>query len=122
MFKEHGGYLCSAEEKKRLHAGMWPDGAHLNKEVVGQHASKIAKLAGIADWEKVKFLMVVGEAVGKEDMFSGKKLSPCSPCGNTMSLMKRSNWFATSPATAVRAFLWHSHHQRRTHPEARNPG
>jgi sulfoacetaldehyde dehydrogenase len=43
---------------------------------VGQHASKIAKLAGIADWENVKFLMVIGEAIGTEDMFSGEKLSP----------------------------------------------
>jgi sulfoacetaldehyde dehydrogenase len=54
----------------------WPDGAHLSKEVVGQHASKISKLAGITDWENVKLLMVVGESVGKADMFSGEKLSP----------------------------------------------
>ncbi len=76
LFKGHGGYLCNAEEKARLKAVMWPDGAHLSKDVVGQHASKIAKLAGIPAWEKVTFLMVVGEAVGKEDMFSGEKLSP----------------------------------------------
>jgi sulfoacetaldehyde dehydrogenase len=76
LFKSHGGYLCNAEEKARLKAAMWPDGAHLSKDVVGQHASKIAKLAGISSWEKVTFLMVVGEAVGKEDMFSGEKLSP----------------------------------------------
>ena len=76
LFKGHGGYLCNAEEKARLKAVMWPDGAHLSKDVVGQHASKIAKLAGIPGWEKVTFLMVVGEAVGKEDMFSGEKLSP----------------------------------------------
>lgn len=76
LFKGHGGYLCNAEEKARLKTVMWPDGAHLSKDVVGQHASKIAKLAGIPGWEKVTFLMVVGEAVGKEDMFSGEKLSP----------------------------------------------
>ena len=76
LFKGQGGYLCNAEEKKRLHAVMWPDGVHLSREVVGQHASKIAKLAGIMTWEEVKFLMVMGEAVGKEDMFSGEKLSP----------------------------------------------
>ncbi len=76
LFKGHGGYLCNTEEKKRLKEVMWPDGARLNQDVVGQHASKIAKLAKIQDWEKVKFLMVFGEAVGKEDMFSGEKLSP----------------------------------------------
>ena len=76
LFKGHGGYLCNAEEKARLKSVMWPDGAHLSKDVVGQHASKIAQLAGITAWEKVTFLMVVGEAVGKEDIFSGEKLSP----------------------------------------------
>jgi sulfoacetaldehyde dehydrogenase len=76
LFKSHGGYLCNAEEKAHLNTVMWPDGAHLSKEVVGQHASKISKLAGITDWENVKLLMVVGESVGKADMFSGEKLSP----------------------------------------------
>lgn len=76
LLTSHGGYLCNAEEKKVLRDVMWPDGAHLSREVVGQPASKIAKLAGIAAWNDVKFLMVVGEAVGKEDMFSGEKLSP----------------------------------------------
>jgi sulfoacetaldehyde dehydrogenase len=76
LFKSHGGYLCGTEDKKKLHEVMWPDGAHLSREVVGQPASKISRLAGIAGWAEVKFLMVVGEAVGKEDMFSGEKLSP----------------------------------------------
>jgi sulfoacetaldehyde dehydrogenase len=55
---------------------MWPDGTHLSREIVGQHASKIARLAGIDSWEQVQFLMVIGEAVGREDPFSGEKLSP----------------------------------------------
>ncbi len=76
LFKSHGGYLCSAGEKKMLREVMWSDGAHLSREVVGQPAAKIARLAGIAGWNDVKFLMVVGEAVGKEDLFSGEKLSP----------------------------------------------
>lgn len=76
LFKSHGGYLCTEEEKARLKAVMWPDGMHLSKDVVGQHASKIAKLTNIIDWENIKFLMVIGEVVGKEDLFSGEKLSP----------------------------------------------
>ena len=55
---------------------MWPDGAHLSREIVGQHAQKIAALAGIPVGETVTFLMVEGEAVGAEDLFSGEKLSP----------------------------------------------
>ncbi|NSW52253.1 MAG: aldehyde dehydrogenase family protein [Anaerolineae bacterium] len=76
LFQQHGGYLCSADEKARLRDVMWPDGTHLSREIVGQPASKIARLAEIDSWEQVQFLMVIGEAVGREDPFSGEKLSP----------------------------------------------
>jgi sulfoacetaldehyde dehydrogenase len=75
-FKELGGHLCSAEEKARLKDLMWPDGVHLGRNHVGQHAQKIARLANIAVAPEVSFLMVVGEAVGPADPFSGEKLSP----------------------------------------------
>jgi sulfoacetaldehyde dehydrogenase len=76
LFKEFGGYLCNAEEKAKLRQAMWPDGAHLSREVVGQSALKIASVAGLAVDPGTKFLMVLGEAVGPEDLFSGEKLSP----------------------------------------------
>jgi len=75
-FKELGGYLCSRDEKEILRQVMWPDGVHISKEVVGQDASKIAGLAHLPDADQIKFIMVIGEAVGAEDMFSGEKLSP----------------------------------------------
>jgi sulfoacetaldehyde dehydrogenase len=75
-FEELGGYLCSPEEKERLRKVMWPDGAHISKDVVGQPASKIAQLAGISNPEQIKFIMVACEKVGSADMFSGEKLSP----------------------------------------------
>jgi sulfoacetaldehyde dehydrogenase len=74
--EELGGYMCNAEEKKRLRAVMWPDGEHLSREVVGQRAQKIATLAGIPMEAEKNFLMVRGEAVGPADLFSGEKLSP----------------------------------------------
>ena len=74
--KALGGHLCSAEEKAQLKQAMWPDGTHLSPKVVGQHAQKIAQAAGIAVSPEIKFLMVLGEAVGSADMFSGEKLSP----------------------------------------------
>ncbi|HMN11801.1 MAG TPA: aldehyde dehydrogenase family protein [Bellilinea sp.] len=76
LLQGHGGYLCSAEEKQRLGKIMWPDGAHLGKQVVGQSGEKIAALLGVPNPEAVKFLMVEGEAIGPEDLFSGEKLSP----------------------------------------------
>jgi sulfoacetaldehyde dehydrogenase len=65
-----------AGEKERLRKVMWPDGTHISKDVVGQPAVDIAKLAEIATEPGTKFLMVVGEAIGPQDMFSGEKLSP----------------------------------------------
>jgi sulfoacetaldehyde dehydrogenase len=73
---EEGGYLCNSAEKAALKAVMWPDGTHLSSNVVGQPASKIAELAGIQSDKEINFLMVLGETVGPEDMFSAEKLSP----------------------------------------------
>ena len=71
-----GGYLCTPEEKEKLRICMWPDGSHLNKLIVGQSAQSISSLAGIKVQESVKFLMVLGQAIGPADLFSGEKLSP----------------------------------------------
>jgi sulfoacetaldehyde dehydrogenase len=74
--KGHGGHLCDAAEKALLRKAMWPDGEHLSRDIVGQAASKIARIAGIPVAPDAKFLMVLGEAVGPDDLFSGEKLSP----------------------------------------------
>jgi len=74
--KSNGGYLCSMEEKAKLKEVMWPDGSHLNKSIVAQPVEKIAELAGIPIPEGTEFLMVIGEKVGPEDMYSSEKLSP----------------------------------------------
>lgn len=71
-----GGYLCRPIDRERLRRFMWPDGAHLNQEVPGQPAAKIAALAGLSVPESTRFLLVRGEAVGPQDPFSGEKLSP----------------------------------------------
>ncbi len=74
--KAEGGYLCNSEEKEKLRKVMWPDGSHLNKDIVAQPILKIANLAGIDVPESTKFLMVMGEKIGPEDMFGCEKLSP----------------------------------------------
>lgn len=75
LIKE-GGYLCDPQEKEALKPVMWPDGSHLSSKVIGQPAAKIAELAGIHSDKEIGFLMVIGEAIGVEDMFSAEKLSP----------------------------------------------
>lgn len=74
--KKEGAYLCSVEERERLRQTMWPDGHTLNRDVVAKPAKYIAKLANIEVPEDTSILMVIGEKIGPEDMFSGEKLSP----------------------------------------------
>jgi sulfoacetaldehyde dehydrogenase len=74
-FKSHGGYLCNTGEKARLEKTIWPDGKHLNKEIVGQPVGRIAGMAGIKIPGGTTFLLVPGSIPGAGDLFSGEKLS-----------------------------------------------
>jgi sulfoacetaldehyde dehydrogenase len=74
--KSEGGYLCSTDEREKLRQYMWPDGTHLNRDIVARPATFIAEKAGLAVPGDTRFLMVIGEKVGAEDRFSGEKISP----------------------------------------------
>ncbi|UCE53533.1 MAG: aldehyde dehydrogenase family protein [Desulfobacterales bacterium] len=74
--KSEDGYLCSTDEREKLRKYMWPDGTHLNRDIVARPAMFIAENAGLTVPEDTKFLMVIGEKVGPEDRFSGEKISP----------------------------------------------
>ena len=74
--KDQGGYLCSTEEREKLRAYYWPDGKHLNRDLVAKPATWIAEKAGLHVPEGTRFLMVIGEQIGPEDRFSGEKISP----------------------------------------------
>ena len=74
--KAEGGYMCSTDEREKLRKYMWPDGSHLNRDIVARPATFIAEQAGIDVPEDTRFLMVAGEKIGSEDRFSGEKISP----------------------------------------------
>jgi len=74
--KRENGYLCNTEEREKLRQTMWPDGKHLNRDIVAHSARFIADLAQIDVPEETRFLMVLGEKIGPEDRFSGEKISP----------------------------------------------
>lgn len=74
--KSEGGYLCDTDEREKLRKYMWPDGTHLNRDIVARPATFIAQQAGLTVPEDTRFLMVIGEKVGPEDRFSGEKISP----------------------------------------------
>jgi sulfoacetaldehyde dehydrogenase len=74
--KKQGGYLVTGEDRAQLKAAMWPDGSHLSGKIVAKSVKVIAAEAGITIPEGTTFLMVMGEHIGPEDMFSAEKLSP----------------------------------------------
>jgi sulfoacetaldehyde dehydrogenase len=73
--KAEGGYLCSTDEREKLRKYMWPDGTHLNRDIVARPATFIAEHAGLTVPENTRFLIVIGEKIGPEDRFSGEKIS-----------------------------------------------
>lgn len=74
--RAQGGYLCDAQEKRRLQTVMWPDG-RLSPQVIAQPPGKIAALAGIdaPEARAADFFMVEEDGVGPGYPFSGEKLS-----------------------------------------------
>ncbi len=74
--ESEGGYMCSTDEREQLRKYMWPDGTHLNRDIVARPATFIAKNAGLTVPDGTRFLMVIGEKIGPEDRFSGEKISP----------------------------------------------
>lgn len=72
--QREGGYLTSPEEKAALEKALWHDG-ELNRDIVAQKASKIAKYAGLPIPEDKNFIIVEENHVGKDYLFSGEKLS-----------------------------------------------
>ncbi len=70
-----GAYMLSPEEKEKLGKFIIIDG-HLNAQIVGQPAWKIAEMAGFEVPKTTKVL--IGEAfeIGADESFSYEKLSP----------------------------------------------
>ena len=74
-FEKVGGYIVPASEKKQFQDAYWPDGVHLNKDIVAQSPERIAELAGITLPEGKKFFVVEETGIGEGYPFSGEKLS-----------------------------------------------
>ena len=71
-----GGYLATADEKRKLEAAMWDEQGHRRIETVARAASVIAAKAGFALPEGTSFIIVKEDQIGKTHRFSGEKLSP----------------------------------------------
>ncbi len=70
-----GGYLASEEEKAMLRKVMWDDEGHRLPDTVAISPQKMAEAAGFTIPADRKFIMVMGDGIGKEYPFSGEKLT-----------------------------------------------
>ncbi len=70
-----GAYLLSKQEKGKIGQTIIQKG-HLNPNIVGQPAYKIAKMAGIDVPKETKVLIGEVQTIGEEEPFAYEKLSP----------------------------------------------
>ncbi|HHX51166.1 MAG TPA: aldehyde dehydrogenase family protein [Clostridia bacterium] len=78
--KKNNGYLCNADEKKKLEDWMWVPNKKghiaLNPQIIARDATKIARDAGFAVPDNIRMLMVEGEMPPATDTFFQEKISP----------------------------------------------
>jgi sulfoacetaldehyde dehydrogenase len=75
QLQQEGGYLASEEEKQMLREVMWDDEAHRTPDTVAIAPQQLAKIAGFSIPDDRKFIMVMGDGIGKEHLFSSEKLT-----------------------------------------------
>jgi sulfoacetaldehyde dehydrogenase len=74
--QQEGGYLATADEKRRLEAVMWDREGRRTLDTVARAATVIADKAGIQLPPGKSFIIVLEDRIGKEHRFSSEKLSP----------------------------------------------
>ncbi len=70
-----GGFRVKEADKGKIEKALWPDGEHLNRDIVAQPAATIAKIAGIEVPEGTNFFFVEESGIGEGYPLSGEKLS-----------------------------------------------
>lgn len=73
--QNEGGYLASDEQREMLKKAIWDEEGHRIVATVAVSPQKLARAAGFEIPEDRKFIMVVGDGIGKEHKFSGEKLT-----------------------------------------------
>jgi succinate-semialdehyde dehydrogenase len=77
--KEQKAYYAESEEEaEKFRKALFPDGAVINKNVVGQNPQVIAKEAGISIPQDTRVIVVKGEngKIGSKDVLCGEKMCP----------------------------------------------
>jgi len=74
-FARRGAHICDAAEREKLGKTVIVDG-HLNADIVGQPAAKIAEMAGFTVPALTKVLIAEVSEIGPQEPFAYEKLSP----------------------------------------------
>ena len=72
---KEGGYVASESEKAMLRKAMWDDEGHRLGDTVAIAPQKLAAAAGFQLPADRKFIVVIGDGIGKQHLFSGEKLT-----------------------------------------------
>jgi sulfoacetaldehyde dehydrogenase len=72
---KEGGYLASEQEKAKLRRVMWDEEGHRLSDTVAIKPQKLAEIAGFSIPADRKFIIVIGDGIGKQHLFSGEKLT-----------------------------------------------
>ena len=86
QLQKEGGYLANDEERAKFRAIMWDAEGHRLADSVARSAYDMGKLAGVDVPQTAKFIMVMGDGIGKDHLFSGEKLT------TLMALYKWDTW------------------------------
>ncbi len=75
-FEANGAFFVrDADTHNKLKATIF-DGAHLNKDVVGQSVQKIAELAGVSIPEGTRVILLEAAGIGNADILCKEKMCP----------------------------------------------
>lgn len=75
QLQTEGGYLAGDEERALLKKAMWDEEGHRIVATVAVSPQALCKAAGFEIPADRKFVIVIGEGIGKEYKFSGEKLT-----------------------------------------------
>jgi sulfoacetaldehyde dehydrogenase len=70
-----GGYLANDEQKAALKRVMWDEEAHRTPNTVAIAPQQLAQIAGFTIPADRKFIIVHGDGIGKEHLYSSEKLT-----------------------------------------------
>jgi sulfoacetaldehyde dehydrogenase len=73
--QKEGGYLARDQEKTALKKVMWDGEGHRTPNTVAIAPQQLAKIAGFEIPADRKFIIVMGDGIGKEHLYSSEKLT-----------------------------------------------